>query len=282
MNEVSMGPIRGLVRSARKLRLDVERLLAGLPFREADLDSSRRIDWDIFVEFTSRLQEAAGGLEGLRRIGRIHHEAYPEIAQLVGRSVSPLRFMRVFLGPGAQAAFPHFIAEWSEAPPSKARCTRRLPNRYRDCPGLFVLTEEAIRYGTWHIGLPPAEVKMDLQPRFAAYDIALPPPRSGAGIDEAAQTAMDAFEAEGAKVLAMFRQREKVDAEERLEQAVSAWSLTPRESEVLDNAVSGKSNKEIAAALECAESTVEIHMTHILRKSRARSGKELIAQFWSR
>jgi two-component system nitrate/nitrite response regulator NarL len=42
--------------------------------------------------------------------------------------------------------------------------------------------------------------------------------------------------------------------------------LTPREREILQQLARGASNKEIARALDLAESTVKIHVQHILRK----------------
>ena len=43
-------------------------------------------------------------------------------------------------------------------------------------------------------------------------------------------------------------------------------SLSPREREILDHIARGASNKEIARALSIAETTVKIHVQHILRK----------------
>jgi two-component system nitrate/nitrite response regulator NarL len=42
--------------------------------------------------------------------------------------------------------------------------------------------------------------------------------------------------------------------------------LSPREREILQHVAKGASNKEIARALDLAESTVKIHVQHILRK----------------
>ncbi len=42
--------------------------------------------------------------------------------------------------------------------------------------------------------------------------------------------------------------------------------LSPREREILGFVARGASNKEIARALDVAESTVKIHVQHILRK----------------
>jgi two-component system nitrate/nitrite response regulator NarL len=43
-------------------------------------------------------------------------------------------------------------------------------------------------------------------------------------------------------------------------------ALSPREREILAFIAGGASNKEIARTLEVAESTVKIHVQHILRK----------------
>ena len=43
-------------------------------------------------------------------------------------------------------------------------------------------------------------------------------------------------------------------------------ALSPREREILGYLAKGASNKEIARTLDLAESTVKIHVQHILRK----------------
>jgi two-component system nitrate/nitrite response regulator NarL len=48
--------------------------------------------------------------------------------------------------------------------------------------------------------------------------------------------------------------------------APRAESLSPRERQILQHVAKGASNKEIARALDLAESTVKIHVQHILRK----------------
>lgn len=48
--------------------------------------------------------------------------------------------------------------------------------------------------------------------------------------------------------------------------AADAAPLSPREQEVLQQIAVGASNKEIARALDIAETTVKIHVQHILRK----------------
>lgn len=50
------------------------------------------------------------------------------------------------------------------------------------------------------------------------------------------------------------------------EEAAPVSLLSPREEEVLREIARGRSNKEIARALDIAETTVKIHVQHILRK----------------
>jgi len=67
----------------------------------------------------------------------------------------------------------------------------------------------------------------------------------------------------------------------RLAAAARRWGLTPRQGEVVALAAGGLSNRAIADALGCAEGTVELHVTAVLRKAGCRSRTELVARFWS-
>lgn len=53
-------------------------------------------------------------------------------------------------------------------------------------------------------------------------------------------------------------------------------SLTGREVEVLQMVARGRGNKEIAAALDIAEITVKLHVSHILEKLSARDRTEAV------
>jgi len=52
--------------------------------------------------------------------------------------------------------------------------------------------------------------------------------------------------------------------------------LTPREMDVLRSVTRGKSNKEIGVEFNIAESTVKVHVTHILEKLRVGGRTEAI------
>lgn len=65
-----------------------------------------------------------------------------------------------------------------------------------------------------------------------------------------------------AKILREFRQPDK----KANKQAVPPDELTPREIDVLQEVVSGATNKEIAERLHITENTVKIHLRNILEK----------------
>ena len=61
----------------------------------------------------------------------------------------------------------------------------------------------------------------------------------------------------------------------------STRSLNSREEEVFAFVVRGRSNKEIARALNCAERTVKHHMTKIMQKLNVRNRVEAVLKFRS-
>ena len=70
-------------------------------------------------------------------------------------------------------------------------------------------------------------------------------------------------------------------SEERLDVATARWKLTRRQREVLAQLADGECNKGIAATLDIAEGTVELHMTAMLRKAGVTSRAALLAAFWT-
>jgi len=80
-----------------------------------------------------------------------------------------------------------------------------------------------------------------------------------------------AFSAAAARQLSTALREE----EENREKAERIASLTPREVDVLRHVVSGRTNKETAAALGISHRTVETHRENILKKLGVRSVAEL-------
>lgn len=70
---------------------------------------------------------------------------------------------------------------------------------------------------------------------------------------------------------AALRERdERAELEQRLA------TLTPREREVLDQVITGRINKEIAAELGTVEKTIKVHRARVMEKMRAGSVAELV------
>ena len=66
----------------------------------------------------------------------------------------------------------------------------------------------------------------------------------------------------------------------RVAAAAIAWRLSRRQAQVLLLLALGESNKEIAARFDCAEVTVEYHVSALLRRSGAETRARLLAKFW--
>ena len=79
------------------------------------------------------------------------------------------------------------------------------------------------------------------------------------------------LDAEGFTLPAGYRLDSGGDAAPPAAQADPIHSLSPREHEILGHIARGASNKEIARALDIAETTVKIHVQHILRKLKLSS-----------
>jgi len=80
----------------------------------------------------------------------------------------------------------------------------------------------------------------------------------------------------------LMQHRAESSVEERARLSTCRWGLSKRQSEVLALLLEGRSNREVAQALQIAEGTVELHVSGILKKASVRSRSELIAASWSR
>jgi DNA-binding NarL/FixJ family response regulator len=67
---------------------------------------------------------------------------------------------------------------------------------------------------------------------------------------------------------------------DRARAAARKWGLTTRQSEVLGELAEGRTNRQIAAALGCAVSTVELHVTAIFEKSGCNNRAAVVAMLW--
>jgi DNA-binding CsgD family transcriptional regulator len=66
----------------------------------------------------------------------------------------------------------------------------------------------------------------------------------------------------------------------RAEALAQRHGLTPRQAEVFALVARGATNRAIARALSCSESTVELHVSAVLERVRCESRAALVACFW--
>jgi DNA-binding NarL/FixJ family response regulator len=81
---------------------------------------------------------------------------------------------------------------------------------------------------------------------------------------------------DGTRLAWVIRAASRFDVKTYATLAASRWGLTAKQRAVLALVLEGYSNKQIAAALECAENTIEVHVTAVLRKSGARTRAQVV------
>lgn len=79
----------------------------------------------------------------------------------------------------------------------------------------------------------------------------------------------------------LVRRASHTEATARAAQASRHWGLTARQLQVLRLVAEGLTNASIAREINCAERTVELHVTHLLTKARAPNRASLVARYWT-
>ena len=266
-------------------------LFEGLPFDEKGARRLRRVAWDDYCTVGDRIEDAVGGSDALADLcENAFPEVTPELRMIAGSVVSAKTLLRLFSQIFNPLVFPplEFVYEdrgenlvhleiWQR--PGARRC------RSFDSASLGVM-----RGMPRHLDLPPAQVTGTLAEDHMSWTVVLPPSRTLAKRARQASSAVITrifnrlvlgYDDDGAPIGAGAAPPAAVGVDERVAQAARRWSLTRRQVEVLEILVRGKSNKDIALALACAENTVELHVTQLLRRTSAASRAELIARFWS-
>lgn len=74
----------------------------------------------------------------------------------------------------------------------------------------------------------------------------------------------------------LWQQQQRLSTEESHELARRLATLSPREHEVLEQIVAGKTSKEIARILGGSHRTIDIHRTHLMEKMAAQTLADLV------
>jgi len=268
--------------------VSVERLLAGLPFDEHGLKRRKRVAWDDYVTIIDRVAEAVGGFQELEDLcAGSYHQVLPELRTLAGAVISPKMFVRFICDVLNPIVFPPIAHTWEDLGEHRVRVGVRLRPGAKPCEAFFRGSTGAFRGMTAHLDLPMLDViSADVGPEHGTWELELPPGRTLLSrAYRRAQRLMLRFqlgsESDGTPVSIVVGAPDLDPMASRLDRAIVEWKLTPRQAEVLNLIVAGRTNKEIGQALACADNTIELHVTRLLRKTGTASRTQLIAAFWS-
>jgi DNA-binding CsgD family transcriptional regulator len=269
---------------SRELGVTPDSLLVDLPYDAAELRRRRRVTWSDYCVIVERVAEAAGGMSELEDLlAAAYHTVVPELRAVTGALVSPRALLRFMLDVMDPLLLPPIDVTWEDLDSDRIRIALHLRPGARPCEAWFRGSVGAIRGVPAHLDLPMADVTTrELAADRLICDVRLPASRTllqrARGFAARMVLGVDR---DGVEVAATIGAPEGDAMERRLERATVAWHLTPRQTEVLAHVVAGLANKEIAAELGCAEKTVELHVTRILRKAGVTSRAQLTARFWS-
>jgi DNA-binding CsgD family transcriptional regulator len=281
--------VRAAVSPLHSAQLSTSGLFDGLSFDEERLSLLRRVPWDEYAVLCERIEERAGGPEALQDlIENSYADGLPEIGMLAGALIHPKRFFTVTYGFLAPLVWPALECSVEDLPADQLRLVLRLRPGARPCIAWFRSVTGYARRVMRHFDIfPPARFLVaEVAADHGFYDLRLPPPSGRAR--RVGRVSRAVVEHVVARVI-FGEQAGPMPGDDaapssggsRLERTTVAWGLTRRQTQVLRLVVHGRANKEIACELACAESTVELHVTQLLRKAGVRSRAEIIARFWS-
>jgi DNA-binding CsgD family transcriptional regulator len=268
-----------IVRTLDRAAFPTEGLFAGLPFREHDLKGLRRISWDDYVTICDNAVAVVGGLESLSALLEDgYHQVLPELRLLARALIEPRAFVRFVLEVLDPIAWPALHCDCADLGGNEMRITMRIRPGARPNPTFMRASVGALRGMTRHLDLPPVKVlRTELGDDYGIYWVRLPESRTLAR--RASRASLAAIRRVVAAA-ALGESEPDDPLETCLDDRTVEWDLSRRQIEVLRLLAEGKSNKEMAGALDCAEDTVELHVTQLLTKSQTTTRAELMARFW--
>jgi hypothetical protein len=162
-SEISGTAARMMLDFARGAGLALDPLVAGLRFDARTVKRLRRVPWDDYCTLVERLEVAAGGplrLDALI-VASFHQAAAPAVQTVIRSLVSPrnlYRFVFKILNP---ANFPNTDFEYKEQADGWIWLSCQLHDDARPCAAFMRGSLAALRGFRGHLGLPPAEVKVE-------------------------------------------------------------------------------------------------------------------------
>jgi signal transduction histidine kinase len=179
MNEVSCRTTAAIIRSLVARGIDAEHMAHGIPFGLETLeDPSARIPWDDFLQVLRNCADLTNGPGGIEEICATFYPQNDGLLKDLGRQLlSP----RALYHMGARWYGPWLIpctqAQCKDLPDGRILQTIEIQPDREDSELFFHAMCGSLRTVPSMLGLPPADVKMELGPRKATFSIT--PPRIG-------------------------------------------------------------------------------------------------------
>jgi DNA-binding CsgD family transcriptional regulator len=238
-----------------------------------------RVDWDVLIELKDRVREQAGGRDGLERVYLGYHKHFAELGRLAKLFASPRQLYRFHAETLGIALYSHLQLAYSETGRGRVRLELTLPPEYRDGTSFFEATVSKMKVLPAFLDLPFAEVEAEVSSHRGVYEIRPPASRNAlAGrMPQSVRALLDELQHLAEQLQSMTRMS-AAPARPGLDKLARQYGLTPRQREVAALLVKGASNKEIAGSLGCAERTVELHVTALMRKTSTQNRTQLAAR----
>jgi DNA-binding CsgD family transcriptional regulator len=287
--------------AGRAVGIDLTGTLDGLPFTAKDLRRSDfRVRWEDYVRVVDRMERAFGSEEKARRAVAGLPSVVRDLGLLASAFVSPMRLCEYVFTVRVPAMFLNLNFTYEVVGTNEFKVTVEIPPPHSDSPTVLKFAAIAIEVLPVHLALPPSKVVAELSPRRGVYQVTVPASRTlprriaDSPFVAGVRAVFGSVEGQERSFRRYFEQvarqkqdsalaRDKHSADEagqRLTDAIEAWSLTPREADVLERVARGTSNREIGQSLGVSSKTVEVHVTSLLRKAGAVSRTELVAKLW--
>jgi DNA-binding CsgD family transcriptional regulator len=284
-------PLKAGLDMARRAGFAIAPLLEGMDFNAESVQRLKWVSWNDYCTVCERFESQAGSADAAQRIiEESFDQSIPELRAVAAAIISPKALYQIIYEVIDPIFFPPVEFTYRDCGPDHIRIVDRIRPEFRPCLAYHRMSIGGVRGLTHHLDLPSARVEAELGARETTYDVRLPPSRTiGARVARSSRLALDRalgrvflrHESGGTALDTALGDLAEDDRPAHIEAAARTLALTRRQAQVLAHLVRGLANKEIAHALDCAEVTVELHVTQILRKAGVASRAQLIASLLS-
>lgn len=277
--------------TARMANLDERLITRGLDCESPTMAAKRWIPWDHYCIMLDRVEQACGGPESLEQLCA-QHVAFNEVRALASSFLSPAQLYAFIFRVLDPFCFPCVRFDYRELDDGRLRIGIEVQPDVRGSMALMRGTVGALRAVPTHLGLPLATVEANLDAHRSLYFVR--PPTSQTILARARRRTKAALDSMTTLLGEMANEQLRPvpptertapggqgAAGEALLDIRARYGLSDRQFDVLQEIIAGCGNKEIAQRLGCAESTVELHVTALLRKVGVKSRAQLTAKYWT-